>query len=182
MFNSTEWWTIWIMVPTVKLTRVFFNESVGFVAFRFFYIEIAQMLKFLELNMLRRWAFFYIFVVAFRVILCIVKRLYCKRPIQCLASSKILTTHPLTARRVCITIPPPLPLVRGKDTLAGSRGGWGVKILEDARHSSVLYICKYFVLCIFYVYSAYSAYANYAESKTLLVSKKAVLQNYWVYM
>jgi hypothetical protein len=23
--------------------------------------------------------------------------------------------------------------------------GWGVKILEDARHSSVLYICKYFV-------------------------------------
>jgi hypothetical protein len=26
---------------------------------------------------------------------------YCKRPIQCLASSKILTPHPLTARRVC---------------------------------------------------------------------------------
>ncbi len=25
------------------------------------------------------------------------------------------------------------------------RGGWGVNILEDARHSSVLYICKYFV-------------------------------------
>jgi hypothetical protein len=24
--------------------------------------------------------------------------------------------------------------------------GWGVNILEDARHSSVLYICKYFVL------------------------------------
>jgi hypothetical protein len=23
--------------------------------------------------------------------------------------------------------------------------GWGVNILEDARHSSVLYICKYFV-------------------------------------
>ncbi len=27
--------------------------------------------------------------------------LYCKRPIQCLASSEILTPHPLTARRVC---------------------------------------------------------------------------------
>ena len=66
---------------------------------------------------------------------------YCKRPIQCLASSKILTPHPLTARRVCI----PLPLVRGKDKLAGWRGGWGINILEDARHSSVLYICKYFV-------------------------------------
>jgi hypothetical protein len=38
------------------------------------------------------------------------------------------------------------PLVRGEDTLAGGRGGWGVNILEDARHSSVLYICNYFVL------------------------------------
>jgi hypothetical protein len=36
-------------------------------------------------------------------------------------------------------------LVRGEDTLAGWRGG-GVNILEDARHSSVLYIRKYFVL------------------------------------
>ncbi len=35
--------------------------------------------------------------------------------------------------------------VRGEDTLVGWRGGWGVNILEDARHSSVLYICKYFV-------------------------------------
>jgi hypothetical protein len=40
----------------------------------------------------------------------------------------------------------PLPLVRGEDTLARWRGG-GVNILEDARHSSVLYIRKYFVLC-----------------------------------
>jgi hypothetical protein len=46
-----------------------------------------------------------------------------------------------TDRRVCT----PPPLVRGEDTLAGWRGGWGVNILEDARHSSVLYICKYFV-------------------------------------
>ncbi len=50
-----------------------------------------------------------------------VEGLYCKRPIQSLASSKILTPHPLTARRVC----PPLPLVRGEDTLAGWKGGGG---------------------------------------------------------
>jgi hypothetical protein len=50
-------------------------------------------------------------------------------------------SHPLTARRVCT----PPPLVRGEDTLARGREGWGVNILEDARHRSVLYICKYFV-------------------------------------
>jgi hypothetical protein len=31
----------------------------------------------------------------------VVERFYCKRPIQCLASSKILTPHSPTARRVC---------------------------------------------------------------------------------
>jgi hypothetical protein len=41
--------------------------------------------------------------------------------------------------------PPPPPLVRGEDTLAGWRGGVVVNILEDARHCSVLYICKYYV-------------------------------------
>ncbi len=40
----------------------------------------------------------------------------------------------------------PPPLVRGEDTLAGWRGGWGVNVLEDARHCSVLNI-KYFVTC-----------------------------------
>jgi hypothetical protein len=40
----------------------------------------------------------------------------------------------------------PPPLEQGEETLAGWRGGWGVKILEDARHSSVLYVCKYFVV------------------------------------
>jgi hypothetical protein len=70
-----------------------------------------------------------------------VEGLYCKRPTQCLAPSKILTPHPLTAWRVCT----PPPLVQGEDTLAGWRGGGGVNILEDARHCSVLYICKYFV-------------------------------------
>jgi hypothetical protein len=43
----------------------------------------------------------------------------------------------ILTRRVC-TPPRPPPLVRGEDTLAGGRGGWGVNILEDARHSSVL--------------------------------------------
>jgi hypothetical protein len=41
----------------------------------------------------------------------------------------------------------PPPLVRGEYTLAGWRRGWGVNILEDARHSSVL-LCKYFVVVL----------------------------------
>ncbi len=56
---------------------------------------------------------------------------YSKRPIKCQASSKILCTLP--------------PLVRGEDTLSGWRVGGGSIFLEDARHCSVLYICKYFV-------------------------------------
>ncbi len=70
------------------------------------------------------------------------ERLYCKGPIQCLASSKILTPTPLTPRRVC-TPPPSFFGAGGGHT--GWRGGWGVNILEDARHSAVLYIRKYFV-------------------------------------
>jgi hypothetical protein len=71
-----------------------------------------------------------------------VEGLYCKRPIQCLASSEILTPppHPLTARRVY----PPAFGAGGGHTRLGERG-WGVKSSEDARHCSVLYICKYFV-------------------------------------
>ena len=68
-----------------------------------------------------------------------VERLYCRRPILCLASSNMLTPHPPHG---------PASVVRGEDTLAGWRErcmGGGVNILEDARHSSVLYICKYFV-------------------------------------
>jgi len=42
--------------------------------------------------------------------------------------------------------PSPPTFGAGENTLAGWRGGWGVNILEDARHSSVLYICKYFVV------------------------------------
>ncbi len=42
-------------------------------------------------------------------------------------------------------VPVPSSLVRGEGTLA-RRGGWGVNILEDVRHSSVLYVCKHFVV------------------------------------
>ncbi len=40
------------------------------------------------------------------------------------------------------------PLVRVEDTFAEWREGWGVIILEDARHSSVLYICEYFMVLV----------------------------------
>ncbi len=36
----------------------------------------------------------------------------------------------------------PPPLLRGEDTLAGWREGWGINILEDARHSSLLYLYR----------------------------------------
>jgi hypothetical protein len=59
------------------------------------------------------------------------ERLYCKRPIQCLSFTKK------------IYLPPPhRECVRGEDSLAGWRGVWGVNILEDARHCSVLYILR----------------------------------------
>ncbi len=52
--------------------------------------------------------------------------------------------HPLTARQVCT----PPPLVRGGGhTRWVERGvGDGFNYLEDARHCSVFYIRKYFVL------------------------------------
>jgi hypothetical protein len=71
----------------------------------------------------------------------IVERLYCKRPILWLASSKILTPQPPSPPGECV----PPAFGAGEDTLAGWRRGWGINILEDARHSSVLYIRKYFV-------------------------------------
>jgi hypothetical protein len=49
-----------------------------------------------------------------------VEGLYCKRPIQCLASSEILTPHPLTPWRVW------------------AERGWGINSSEDARHCSAL--------------------------------------------
>ncbi len=49
---------------------------------------------------------------------------------------------PLNARRLWGT---PRLWCGGRTHSLGGEGGWGVNILEDARHSSVLYICKYFV-------------------------------------
>ncbi len=48
--------------------------------------------------------------------------------------------HPLTARRVCST--PPL-LVRGEDTLAGWRGGWGSMVRKMPWASALFSICIY---------------------------------------
>jgi hypothetical protein len=59
-----------------------------------------------------------------------------------MASSELLTPHPLTARRVCT----PRIWCGGRiHSLGGEGVGGGVKSSEDARHCSVLYICKYFV-------------------------------------
>jgi hypothetical protein len=69
-----------------------------------------------------------------------VERLYCKWPIQCLAPSKTLTPHPLTALRVC-TPPPPW----GEDTLAEWKGVGGQYFGRRQTQLCTLYICKYFV-------------------------------------
>jgi hypothetical protein len=75
-----------------------------------------------------------------------VEGLYCKRPIQCLASSKILTSRPLTARRVCTTpLSPAFAFGARVGHTRWVKRGWGVNILEDVRYCSVLYIRKYFV-------------------------------------
>jgi hypothetical protein len=70
-----------------------------------------------------------------------VEGLFCKRPIQCLASSKNIEPHPLTARRVCT----PSPFGAGGGHTRWVERGWGVNSSEDARHCSVLHLCKYFV-------------------------------------
>ncbi len=70
--------------------------------------------------------------------------LYCRRPIQCLASSKILTPHPLTTRRVCV----PPAFGAGEDTLAKWRGGGGSifwKTPETALYST--YVKKLCISC-----------------------------------
>ena len=64
-----------------------------------------------------------------------VEGLYCKRPIQCLASSEILTPHPSTPGVHCT--PPPAFGAGGGHTRWVERG-WGVNSSEDARHCSVL--------------------------------------------
>ncbi len=64
-----------------------------------------------------------------------VERLYCKRPIQCLALASSNTPSP-----------PGKCVGAGGGHTRWVERGVGVNILEDARHSSVLYMCKYFVL------------------------------------
>jgi hypothetical protein len=49
--------------------------------------------------------------------------------------------HPLTPRRVCT----PRFFGAGGGHTRWLERGVGVNILEDVRHSSVLYVCKYFV-------------------------------------
>jgi hypothetical protein len=92
-----------------------------------------------------------------------VKRLYCKRPIQCLASSKILTPPPLPGD--CVVYPPAFGAGGGHTRWV--ERGWGVNILEDARHSSVLYVCKYFVVTTNYHYTV----SGSADSETVRTRK-----------
>jgi hypothetical protein len=72
-----------------------------------------------------------------------VEGLYCKRPVQCLASSEIFTPqHPLTVRRVCT----PRPRCGGRTHSLGGDGvvgQWFGSLYTDAIHCSVLCICKY---------------------------------------
>ncbi len=70
--------------------------------------------------------------------------LYCKRPIQCLTSSEILTPHPLTAWRVCT----PHAFGAGGEHTRWVESGWGGggsitrKTPGTALYS--IYVCKYF--------------------------------------
>ncbi len=71
-----------------------------------------------------------------------VEGLYCKRPIQCLASSELLTPHPLTARRVCT----PPPLVRGGGHTRGGREGGGSIVRKTPDTALYSIICNYLVV------------------------------------
>ena len=77
-----------------------------------------------------------------KCILVALEGLYCKRPILCLASSKILTPSPHPPHRPASVYPSAF----GGHTPWVERGGGVVNSLVDARHCSVLYICKYVVL------------------------------------
>jgi hypothetical protein len=67
-----------------------------------------------------------------------IERLYCKRPIQCLASFKILTTHPLTTPGECV---PPAFGAGGGHTYWVERGVGG----QYFGRRQTLNVCKYFV-------------------------------------
>jgi hypothetical protein len=79
-----------------------------------------------------------------RVILRIGEGLYCKRPIQCLASSEILTPHPLTAG--ASVYPPPLVGGGGHTRrLERARGGGGSIVLKTP--VTALYSIYVSILC-----------------------------------
>jgi hypothetical protein len=80
----------------------------------------------------------------YRLIGLIVEGLYCKRPIQCLASSEILTPPPPTPSQPGECVPPAFGAGGGHTRWV--ERGWGVNSSEEARHCSILYICKYFFL------------------------------------
>ncbi len=77
-------------------------------------------------------------------IVTVVERSYCKRPNPWFDVFQNIDPPPPSPPGECV----PPPLLRGEDLLVGWRVGWGVNILEDAGHSSVLYICKYFVVTV----------------------------------
>ncbi len=77
--------------------------------------------------------------------------------------------------------------VRGEDTLAVWRKGWGVNILEGARHSSVLYKCKYFVFssnyvtCQLVLASLVKKYGNNQEIFKLQCQSSNKPISYWIW-
>ncbi len=76
-----------------------------------------------------------------------VERLYCKRPIQCLASSKILTPPPPSPPGECLS-PPPRLWCEGRTHSQGGEGVGGGSIFwkkPDTALYSVHIYCKYFV-------------------------------------
>jgi hypothetical protein len=84
---------------------------------------------------------------------CIVERLYCKRPTTPPPMSGVYQNiDPQPPPRPASVYPPPPPrlcrLWCGGGHTHWVERGWGVYIMEDARHCSVLYIRKYFVVYI----------------------------------
>ncbi len=76
-----------------------------------------------------------------------VEGLYCKRPIQCLASSEILRNIDLPSphRSASVWVPPRLWCGQGVDTLAGRRGGGGSIVRKTP--DTVLYSIYVSTLC-----------------------------------
>ncbi len=71
----------------------------------------------------------------------------------------------------------PPPLVRGEETLARGRGEWGVNILEDVRHGSVLYVCKYFVVLTYPNITSAPGSGRIVQERVVLRIKKTGIGN-----